>query len=255
MEDIDYKKIINFVVESGKRLATKAGNIKDVGVTKINLTEEDIAIERGLNEIIKSFSDNHFLYAEEENDIFYESKHLWVVDPISGTKNLIAGLPHYSIVVAHLIDNKVVFAVVYDPSVDELFVAYKGVGAFLNDKPIRVNNNGNHKVILRPSSQWKDPDVIDKATAMLVDYEIENNVYSMAVNYCRVACGRADGVLSFTKDSFPEFAGGFILREAGGHFTNIHGHSDIAPLDRIFIGGNESIYNKLLNISREASKY
>lgn len=255
MEEIDYKKITNFVVEAGKRLAKKAGNIKDIGVTKINLTEEDIAIERGLNEIIKSFSDDHLLYAEEENDIFYESKHLWVVDPISGTKNLIEGLPHYSIVVAHLIENKVVFAVVYDPSVDELFVAYKGVGAFLNDKPIKVNNNGGKKVILRPSSQWKDPDVIDRATAMLGGYDVENNTYSMAVNYCLVACGRADGVVSFTKDSFPEFAGGFILREAGGHFTNIHGHSDIAPLDRIFIGGDEPIYDKLLKIAREASNY
>ncbi len=255
MEEINYKKIIDFVVESGKRLVTKSGNIKDIGVTKINLTEEDLAIERGLNEIIKSFSDDHLLYAEEENEVFYESKHLWVVDPISGTKNLIAGLAHYSIVVAHLIENKVVFAVVYDPSVDELFVAYKGVGAFLNDKPIRVNDKGNKKVILRPSSQWKDPDVIQRATDMLSGYEVENNTYSMAVNYCRVACGRSDGVISFTKDSFPEFAGGFILREAGGHFTNIHGHSDIAPLDRIFIGGDEPIYGELLKISREASKY
>jgi len=64
----NYQKIIDFVVESGKRLITRTGNIADIGVTKQFLTEEDIKIERGLKEIIKDFGDKHILFAEEEND-------------------------------------------------------------------------------------------------------------------------------------------------------------------------------------------
>ena len=254
MQQVDYQKILDFVLDSGKRLLTKTGHIVDIGVTKTDLTEEDLAIERGFREIISSFSKEHVLYAEEEHDLFKKSEHVWVVDPISGTKNFILGLPHYSIVVAHLVHHKVVFAAVYDPSADELFTAFESKGAFLNGEPIKVGND-TKKIILRPSSKWQEPEVIERVKEMLKSFKTENNTYSMAVNYCSVACGRFDGILSFTKDSFPEFAGGFIVREAGGGFTNIHGHSDISPEDRIFIGGNKKVYQQLLKISREAVKY
>ena len=250
-KQIDYKKIIDFILLSGKRLSTRAGNIKDIGITKTDLTEEDLAIERGLKEIISSFGNDHSLYAEEENTSFQNSKHVWVIDPISGTINFIQGLPHYSIVVSHLADRKVVFAAVFDPAVNELFTAYAGKGAFLNDKPIRVSM-GSSKIILRPSMAWNDPEVIKRAAEALKNFNIENNRFSMAVNYCAVAAGRADGVAAFTKDSFPEFAGSLIVREAGGIFTNIEGKSNIQPNDRIFLSGNPSCYQKSYTLVKEA---
>ncbi len=251
MKNVDYQRLLDFIKDAGERLALRAGNIADIGITKTDLTEEDLAIERGLKEIISSFSKEHVLYAEEENFEFEKSEHVWVVDPISGTANFIKGLPHYSIVIAHLVQHKAVFAAVYDPSVDELFTAHKDKGAFLNGNPIRTSTD-NSRIILRPSSKWQEPEVIKKAEKMLSHYETETNTYSMAVNYCHVACGRFDGIISFTKDSFPEFAGGLIVREAGGKFTNIHGHSDIAPSDRIFMGANTATYDQLLAIAREA---
>lgn len=74
----------------------------------------------------------------------------------------------------------------------------------------------------------------------------------MAVNYCAVACGRSDGIAAFTKDAFPEFAGGFIIQEAGGKFTNIQGRSDISSTDRIFIGGNEKCYDEIFPLIKQA---
>ena len=251
MEKIDYQQLLDFMLDSGKRLLARTGNIADIGVTKTDLTEEDLAIERGFKKIVEGFGKEHILYAEEEHDLFKKSEHVWVVDPISGTKNFIHGLPHYSIVIAHLVNRKTVFAAVYDPSVDEMFTAYKGKGSFLNGKPIHLSDSAT-KVILRPSSKWQEPEVIENAEKMLSEYTIERNTYSMAINYCSVACGRSDGVMSFTKDSFPEFAGGFILQEAGGKFTNIHGHSDISPTDRIFIGGHPKMYEQLLSIAQRS---
>lgn len=150
---IDYQKIIDFILTSGKRLATRAGNIADIGITKTDLTEEDLAIERGLKNIISSFGNDHVLYAEEENDLFQKTDNIWVIDPISGTESFIRGLPHYSIVLTHLVKHKAVFAAVYDPSVDELFTAYLNKGAFLNGQPIKVSQ-GCDKIILRPSNVW-----------------------------------------------------------------------------------------------------
>ncbi|OGF03870.1 MAG: hypothetical protein A3H14_02540 [Candidatus Doudnabacteria bacterium RIFCSPLOWO2_12_FULL_49_8] len=251
--DIDYHKIIDFRVASGKRLATRAGNIVDIGITKVHLTEEDLAIERGLQNIIASFGTNHILYAEEEHDLFQNSDNLWVVDPISGTSGFIKGAPNsYSIVISHLVNHMTVFAAVYNPTADELFTAFAGKGAFLNNRPIKVSQ-AHSKVILRPSIAWKRPEVIEKVANLLSGYMVENNWNSIAVEYCAVACGRVDGIATFTKDAFPEFAGGFIIQEAGGKFTNIEGATNINPSDRVFVGGNPEFYDELFTLIKTGS--
>jgi myo-inositol-1(or 4)-monophosphatase len=246
---IDYQKVIAFVLESGKRLVARAGNIADIGISKKDLTEEDLAIERGFKEIVSGFGADHVLYAEEENDIFQKSENIWVVDPISGTHNLIEGKPHYAVVISHLVHHKPVFAAVYDPSVDELFTAQLGKGAFLNGAPIRVSTLAS-KIIIRVSAAWKKPELVEKVTTALAHFAVEDNRYSMAVNYCAVASGRAGGIIAFTKDSFPEFAGSLIVQEAGGMFTNVKGDSVISPDDRIFVGGNSKVYERLLSITQ-----
>ncbi len=243
--ETNYQKILDFMIESGKRLKARAGNIADIGVSKRNLTEEDFAIEQGFKKIITGFGDDHTIFAEEENDVFKNSKHVWVVDPISGTGTFIKGLPHYAIVITHLVDQKAVFAAVYDPSADELFTAYKGKGAFLNGKPIAVPKSGHEKVFLWISSQWKDSELVQKIRVKMGSSDIGSNTHSMAINYSWVACGRWDGIISLTKDSFPEFAGNLIVREAGGQFTTFEGAADILPTDRKFVIGNPEAYEKL----------
>ena len=94
------REIIDFIVSSGKRIAKRAGNIEDIGVKKQYLTEEDLAIERGMKEIIKKHCPTHEFFAEEEHDSFPENEDVWIADPISGTISLIEGLPYYAIVVA-----------------------------------------------------------------------------------------------------------------------------------------------------------
>ena len=85
----NYKKIIGFIVEAGQKLLVKAGKVRDIGVTKVNLTEEDLEIERGLKSIVNQFEQDSIVYAEEENAVFEKAENLWVIDPISGTHRFI----------------------------------------------------------------------------------------------------------------------------------------------------------------------
>lgn len=242
--ETNYQKILSFMFKSGERLLARAGKIADIGITKKDLTDEDFAIESGFKEIITQFGSDHILYAEEENTVYKHSDNVWVVDPISSTASFIAGLPHYAIVAAHLIRGRVAFAAVYDPSVNEMFTAYKDKGAFLNGELIKLSNE-QAKIVFLESAVWKEPEIISRTKEAIKDYSLERNRFSFAVNYCWVACGRFDGVVSFTKDSFPEFAGGFIIQEAGGQFTNINGESNINSTDRIFVGGGKKIYKDI----------
>jgi len=52
------------------------------------------------------------------------------------------------------VDNKVVVAVVYHPATDELFQAIRGLGAYLNGKPIRVSQAKSIKESLVVSLKW-----------------------------------------------------------------------------------------------------
>ena len=63
----------------------------------------------------------------------------WIVDPLDGTTNFLHGLPHWAISIGLEHKGEIVAGVVYDPVKDEMFVAEKGAGAWLNDRRLRVS--------------------------------------------------------------------------------------------------------------------
>lgn len=253
--DAIYAEIIEFITDAGKRIKDESGKIKDIGITKQYLTEEDLRIERGLTEIITKLGEDHSVFAEEENDNFQATENVWVIDPISSTKNFIEGRPHYAIVVTHVLDNVAQFAAVYDPSVDELFTAYFGKGTSLNGVPLEVDTSSkNKKIIFRISSDWRDTASINELKGALHGYEITTNTDSIAVHYCDLLRGRVSGVICFAKDSFPNFAGSFLVNQAGGKATNIAGELNLNPADRIFIAGNQLEYAKLFSAVTQVIK-
>lgn len=248
IEDL-YQSIITKLKTDGKRLTTRSGSIEDIGVTKQYLTEEDLRIERELTDMIKSFDQSHVVYAEEENDEVREAEHRWVIDPISGTNHFIRGLPHYGLVVAHVVRGVTQFAAVYDPTIDEMFTARRGERPQVNGKDIRVSESGDDskkvRVLLNLSSEQVGSERAVRVLEKLSQYNTYRTSSSMGVSYCWVAMGRYDGVVALTKDSFPEVAGGFFIEQAGGLFTTKKGDTTIKPQDRFFIGGNKKAYEML----------
>ena len=63
-----------------------------------------------------------------------------MVDPLDGTVNYVHGLGLYCVSVALVESGETTCGVIYIPESDELFVAEKGRGAWLNGKPIRVSS-------------------------------------------------------------------------------------------------------------------
>lgn len=245
-----HQQIIDYVIEAGKLLKSRAGQIDDIGITKKYLTEEDLRIERELKKIVESFGSDHQVFAEEENDKWPDVKNVWAIDPISGTSTFLAGLPHYAIVVSHLIDSKVNFAVVYDPAMDELYTAELGKGVFCNEMNIHVSNNSDAKIRVIANITHKaveEEKILEKLITRGVN--IYRNRNSFAINYCEVAAGKYDGVVVRCKDVFPELAGGLMIKEAGGEFTNKNGHV-IGMDDRHFVGGNVKAYDLLKDFFR-----
>lgn len=242
-----YRQVTEHVVASGRRIRERAGRIDDIGTSKAYLTEEDLRIERELAAIVHAARPDHRVYAEEEHDRLLEADDVWVIDPISGTQLFIAGLPHYALVAAHVRRKSVHFAVVYDPSVDDLYTARRGGGAYVNGRRMSMAGGGaaGRKVVFNLSIGWKDTAAARAMFCELGGFDLYRIPASHAVNDCAVARGAYHGVVALAKDSFPYFASSLIVREAGGIFTNLAGDEDIGPDDRVFIGGDRETYRML----------
>jgi myo-inositol-1(or 4)-monophosphatase len=242
-----YKQITDKIVELGNSLLPLAGNAVDIGKKKQHLTQKDIEIETELTNLINTFPGSHSVYAEELHENFVEQENVWIIDPISNTFNFIHGLPHYAVVLSHMYKGEITFAVVYDPSTQELFTAEKGKGAFLNGENIKVSDNSEDLAILvgthlTPTSPYREGTI--KILNVLSGIGSIRTFGSLGLHYAYVACGRAEAAISKNKDTFPEFAGKLLVEEAGGIFTDFEG-KDLTYNTHGIIASSKVVYEKI----------
>ena len=70
-----------------------------------------------------------------------DGQHRWIIDPLDGTTNFLHGIPLFAVAIALQRGEEIVASVIYNPISEELFVAEKGGGAWLDDKKrLRVAN-------------------------------------------------------------------------------------------------------------------
>src|ERR1700748_976481 len=67
-----------------------------------------------------------------------DKSHTWIVDPLDGTTNFLHGIPQFAISIGLAREGTVIAGVIYNPANDELYIAERGKGAFLNDQRLRV---------------------------------------------------------------------------------------------------------------------
>ncbi len=113
------------------------------------VTEADKAVEAFLrSELTKHFPGTEVLGEEVEQEV--TSAVVWVVDPIDGTANFVAGIPIWAVSVG-LVDNGVpILGAVYYPAFGELYLAQQGKGSWLNGKRVfaRRDNTVHHDDLL-----------------------------------------------------------------------------------------------------------
>jgi myo-inositol-1(or 4)-monophosphatase len=67
-------------------------------------------------------------------------RELWVVDPIDGTLNFVHGVRYWCISMAFLVDGERRIGLIFDPSLDELFWAAQGLGAWCDDTRVHTSS-------------------------------------------------------------------------------------------------------------------
>src|SRR6202000_2391005 len=103
------------------------------------VSSADTRTERILIEELTRTRPGYGFLSEESGTIEGKDKtHRFIIDPIDGTTNFLHGIPHFAISIGLEREGQIVSGLVYNPATDEMFVAEKGQGAFLNAKRLRV---------------------------------------------------------------------------------------------------------------------
>jgi myo-inositol-1(or 4)-monophosphatase len=193
------------------------------------VTEVDTKAETAIIDIIQFHFPDHSILSEEIGAIDAEPEYQWIIDPIDGTVNFAHGIPIccVSIALAHL--GELVLGAVYNPMMNELFIAERGKGATLNGAPIHVSQKADfRRACLVTGFPYKWPDESKEHPIKVFERFIMHGLPvrrlgSAAIDLCWVGCGRFDGFWEYNLSPWDVAAGYLIVQEAGGRITNFDG--------------------------------
>ncbi len=102
------------------------------------LTATDGAVEQFVREAIERRFPGDAVLGEEGGGSV-DGTRLWIVDPIDGTANFARQIPHYCISLGLMVNGQLEAGAIYEPNHDELFIAQRGQGAWLNGQRMQVS--------------------------------------------------------------------------------------------------------------------
>jgi myo-inositol-1(or 4)-monophosphatase len=183
---------------------------------------------------------------------------MWIVDPLDGTTNFLHGIPHFAISIALERDGGVVAGLIYNPATDEMFIAEKGKGAFLNDQRIRVAARTRlaESIVACGIAHHGHGDVgLSRKEVSAVQEHVAGvrRFGAAALDLAWIAAGRLDGYWERTLRPWDIAAGLALVREAGGFVTDCDGQDESLSKGHV-VAGNETIHKGLLSLLKAASK-
>lgn len=196
----------------------------------VNLvTDADRRSEKAIVQAIQETFPDHQILAEEQGlGRPSQSAYKWIIDPLDGTTNFAHGFPAYCVSIALEYHEQCILGVVFDPTRQELFIAERGGGAFLNDRSIRVSSAKTlNSALLVTGFGYDIRDTTDNNLDHFCHFSLKaqgvRRTGAAALDLCYVASGRFDGFWELALQPWDTAAGAVILEEAGGRVTDIQG--------------------------------
>ena len=186
------------------------------------LTQADLAADAMLKRILLGNRVDYGWLSEETVDSpeRLERKHVWIVDPIDGTRSYIAGYPEFAISIGLAENERAIAGVVYNPATGEMYAARQGGGAWrVGGDALNVQRSGSGRVLVASRSEIRKGELEPFESS----FEIAGTG-STAYKMMKVADGSAHAFVSRgPKSEWDVCAGVLIVEEAGGRATDLKG--------------------------------
>jgi histidinol-phosphatase len=219
---------------------------------KSPVTAADVEAEKVIRGIITARFPDHGFYGEETGSSALDAEYLWLVDPIDGTKSFVREYPMFSTQIALMHRGRLVVGVSSAPAYGELAWGEAGVGAWLDERPIRVSevdsiegatlSTGNLKT-LATGPRWG-------AFGRLVGRLNRIRGYGDFLHYHLLAAGCIDAVVESDVNILDIAACAVIVEAAGGRFTDLEGQPLTLATTSV-LASNGQVHERVLEALHE----
>ena len=176
---------------------------------------------------------------------------VWLVDPIDGTREFVAGIPEFCIAVAMVEDGRAIAGGICNPATEELFLGSVGSGVTYNGKPAGPTSTKRlaEALVLASRSEVKRGEWTRFSGA---GFRIQP-MGSVAYKLARVAAGFADVTFTLSPKHEWDVAAGVALVNAAGGFVCALDASPLGfnlknPLLTGLMAGNSHLRDELLSL-------
>jgi myo-inositol-1(or 4)-monophosphatase len=258
----------SLVLDLALRLAHAAGRIQrsryetvlTIGTKSAPVdlvTEVDRECERVIVEELARARPHDAVVAEEGSGTDRrDAPWRWIVDPLDGTVNYAHGYPRFCVSIGVEQRGICSVGVVHDPLLNETFHALRGVGAFLNGRPIRVSqedalSRGLFATGFAYDVQRSHDDNLACWAAFVKSAQAVRRDGSAALDLCYVACGRLEGYWEHKLHAWDVAAGQLLVEEAGGRCSDFAG-GPVPPGGDPIVASNGRVHEQMLALLRKA---
>lgn len=211
------------------------------------VTRTDIEAEKLIRKIISQKFPDHGIVGEELPPVNLKSKYQWIIDPIDGTRDFTRGIPSWGIFLALTKDQKPEIGVYFSPPFDELFVAQKGKGAYLNGKKTKVSKVSElTKACLSHGAitHFKKAGKLDGFLKLSdkIDHKRGFGTYSLNLllkGQIEIDIDTAGGIYDVAAPSI-------LVEEAGGKFSDFAGNWSLTSGSMVLTNGH--VHNQVLKL-------
>jgi myo-inositol-1(or 4)-monophosphatase len=193
-----------------------------------------------------------FLMEESGERAGTDKSHRWIVDPLDGTLNFLHGFPQFAISIALERDGHLVAGVIFDIVQNELFVAERGQGAWLNDRRLRVSARKDMNTMLiatgMPFLGKEGHDrYLKELSAVMPTVAGIRRMGAAALDLAYVAAGRFDAFWERNLQQWDIAAGILLVQEAGGYVSDLDSRADPLKTGNI-LTGNDAAHRELTKL-------
>ena len=190
------------------------------------VTQADRAAEAAMRALLEAEVPAHGLLGEEHGRVRFAADHVWVLDPIDGTKSFITGSPLWGTLIALVHQGRVEMGMIDMPVLGERWVGQAGRGARCNGRAVHASGCTTlaqaRIVTTSPDAfaadEWAAYDALSRACAMR---RFGGDCYG----YAQLAGGHIDLVAECQLQPYDYMALVGVVEGAGGVITDWRGRA------------------------------
>ncbi|OQW54480.1 inositol monophosphatase family protein [Candidatus Raskinella chloraquaticus] len=249
--------MVEAVRKAGRGLARDFGEVENLQVSIKGpgdfVSAADRRAEETIRQVLEHARPGYGLVMEEAGIIEGSDRtHRWHIDPLDGTTNFLHGIPHFAVSLGLEREGVMIAGVVLNPITNELFVAERGKGAYIDGRRLRVSARSDlSRTVIGTGvphmGRGNHANYVEELKLVMARVAGIRRFGAAALDLAFVAAGRFDGFWERGLSSWDMAAGIVLVRESGGLVSDFSDRDNMLK-DGDVVAGNETVHGELLRL-------